>query len=329
MISRSEVDLNQAVRTIDNNLIHASWLELKPITNVLDRIHEEIQYLHRIASDCRHGGIGLSTTQSARVSKLCDLLESVPPSPMASTTEVQGYQSCLLDGELMTSYITKVRSKLKMVEEITSSKKNENIRFRSSASSNVGIFDLSVIKDIAKQIMMDIEFLESQCEARGGILGYFSMIKQAVHQPVQEVTTAMKITPLKAEIEDELKKELANLESFRKQYAEARSSEWLVRLAEVRREMIRLEDRVRDLWNRVPDSLLRQVLNDIGDSAWTEALLGDYYVLFLRYAPVAPVACCSSVGVASATNSGVRSEEMARKTLEGLITNSAGYERRK
>lgn len=278
------VTLADATSTLDQRLLQACWAEIRPVFLELQELQRRIRYLRSIGVDCRHGGVGLSAAQAARISKLCDLIEALPELsfPFAISAEQDSLRSSLPDLESITSYTLKVKSKVKLVEEMAASKKNESIRFKSQSKEHLGMYDLSMILVIARQLQSTIEMIEQLCEAHHTSLSYFLWLKQTLYRTQQEIVSATTSLGSHKRLEEELRREVHKLEVLNQQYNEARSSEVLVRIALARREMITIEERVRELWRPVQSSpQLLDALSTMEQRDWVAALQEDVRILFL------------------------------------------------
>eukprot|EP01039_Chlorochromonas_danica_P006632 gene6632-7325_t len=253
--------LSYGLESLDEVLLGSSWVELQPFLAALDLCDQKLSSLKSLGMECRTNGIGLTATQSVRVTRLCDVIDSLAKWQwrMTLTADLSPVTitSSLPDYDTVQTYLTKIRAKLRLIEEMASSKKNEGIRFRPTTSTNTPkttkrIFDLSAIRAQVIDLLESIDAIEQslQVPTVNSCLTLFSELKQSIHKAVQETVHNLQALPSLQTIEDALTIQMETLKQHEAQYNEARKADRLVRMARTRREMIAIEDVIRDLWTR-------------------------------------------------------------------------------
>lgn len=253
--------LSYGLESLDEVLLGSAWVELQPFLTALDLCDQKLLSLKSLGVECRTNGIGLTATQNVRVTRLCDLIDSLVKWQwrMTLTADLSPVTitSSLPDYDTVQAYLTKVRAKLRLIEEMTSSKKNEGIRFRPTTSTSTPkatkrIFDLSTIRAQVIDLLESVDAIEQSLliPTVNSCLTLFSELKQSIHKPVQETVHNLQALPSLQTMQDALTIQMETLKKHEAQYNEARKADRLVRMARTRREMIAIEDVIRELWTQ-------------------------------------------------------------------------------
>ena len=127
------VTLENCLERFDERLFPVLWVELKEVLQALKKVEDSQQFLLELSAECRTGGVNLSVSQSNRVSKMCEMIESIPLVPYpasfpadflegAAKVSVISSARCLCpEADLISAYVAKMRSKLKLIDDMAAS----------------------------------------------------------------------------------------------------------------------------------------------------------------------------------------------------------------
>lgn len=257
----------------DIQLLQFAWLELVPLFSKLENMHHNIKSIQSLGLDCRNNGISLSAAQTTRVTKLCDTIDLIPivhfPTHLFPESTNLPSSSLIIptnlpDREQLGLYLQKLKIRLRNVDEMASSKKNENIRFKSAhkdTSRLKQVYDLNVIRLSVRDLLREIDSIESLYEQYHQPLSYFAKLKQVIHQPMQDLVLASSELPEVKPLEDQLEKDMKTLRVVKDQYDLCRSEKSLVKLTNDRKEMIAIEDKMKELLKSDADKKRIVVIN--------------------------------------------------------------------
>lgn len=242
------VTLENCLERFDERLFPVLWVELKEVLQALKKVEDSQQFLLELSAECRTGGVNLSVSQSNRVSKMCEMIESIPLVPYpasfpadflegAAKVSVISSARCLCpEADLLSAYVAKMRSKLKLIDDMAASKKSDSIRFKYQRQSIGGfsspfssklragqVYDCSLVRDECKQFFSALEALESSLQQSVEVLTYASSLKQKIHRPFLELQTVVTQLPPLAEVEDNVIQSRKEFERAETEYQEHRT----------------------------------------------------------------------------------------------------------
>jgi hypothetical protein len=233
--------------------------QLQPLFRLLEDLYIAVTSLKTLGSECRNAGVGLSAAQVARLVKVCDLLEALPtltfplitpePTNAPNSTNISIY-SLLPDYDTLNQYLGKLRIKARAIEDVASSKKNETLRFKARINSShlYQVHDLRFIRTHDRQLLEIAEKVELEMENLAPLIRSFSQYKSALHLPLLALLNNLSEqdedhTPLV----EELQHLADSLAAAQKSYSLAQEQPSLVEITNLRREMMGIEEKVRDL----------------------------------------------------------------------------------
>lgn len=239
-----EVTMSDCVDTFDERLFSLMWFELRDVLVTMKRIEEIQLCIKELCLECKDNGIGLTAAQSGRISKMCEAIDSIPMLPYFTpfppdneanngTNKIgePGFQLFLHspDQDMLTTYVSKTRGKLKLIEDMASSKKNDNIKFSFSGKGTYSsilsrklkpqqVFDSSFIRQEIKVFIEQLELLELAIQQSSGCLKLIANLKQEILQPYLELHRfSQHLTSLNA-TEDALRESLRAFEAAEREY---------------------------------------------------------------------------------------------------------------
>lgn len=178
------------------------------------------------------------------------------PAPVSKNiSDIKSLYTFLPDADYINFFIAKTRAQLKVIDEMSNSKKNDHLKFKfsgkktlyslmnqfSSAStpgsgnppatngpsslpfssnSMNKIFDLSVLKYLMKELSVIFDQLELVLNQHSVLLSYFSYVKQEIHRPYYQLLLNLKLLPNFYEIERKLFLESEHYLSQEKSYTQ-------------------------------------------------------------------------------------------------------------
>lgn len=242
------VTLENCLQRFDERLFPALWIELKDVLQALKKVEDSQHFLLELSTECRTGGVNLSVSQSNRVSKMCEMIESIPLVPYpasfpadflegATKVSVSSSTRCLCpEADLLSAYVAKMRSKLKLIDDMAASKKSDSIRFKYQRQSMVGVssplssklragqvYDCSLVRDECKQFFSALEALDSSLQQSVEVLTYASSLKQKIHRPFLELQSIATQLPPLADLEDNVIQSRKDFERAEAEYQEHRT----------------------------------------------------------------------------------------------------------
>jgi hypothetical protein len=280
-----EVTLDDCIQKFDERLFPLVWCELREVLTLLNKVAESQQLFWELSNVCRHHGVNLSVSQSNRVQKLCEMIESIPELPYpiafpndfmdatsgkASLPPATGSSPILLqcpDIDLLNAFIAKFRSKLKLTEDMAASKKSENIRFKyqypvvestdhtkrlflKQKLAINEIFDCNFVRNETKQCLITLEQLETAIQQAHVIFQYLQSFKRRLYRPFIDLQALFTQLPSLVEAKSIVVQAKADFESAELAYQEFRVHD--VHLATVTRLKSQLEIICRDIELFVP-----------------------------------------------------------------------------
>jgi hypothetical protein len=242
------VTLENCLERFDERLFPVLWVELKEVLQALKKVEGSQQFLLELSAECRTGGVNLSVSQSNRVSKMCEMIESIPLVPYPASfpadflegsakVPVISSARCLCpEADLLSAYVAKMRSKLKLIDDMAASKKSDSIRFKYQRQSIGGyssplssklragqVYDCSLVRDECKQFFSALEALESSLQQSVEVLTYASSLKQKIHRPFLELQSVVTQLPPLTDVEDNVIQSRKDFEQAEAEYQEHRT----------------------------------------------------------------------------------------------------------
>lgn len=234
----TNVKMEACIEFFDRRFLAISWFELREVMAAIRRVNIAHSVLHGLSAECRVNGISLAAAQVARVSKICDVLDAIPripfpnilaSEPFAGSPSVKIWMD-LPDVEVFTAYISKLRGKLKPLDEMVSSKKNDGIRFQFSSSSRpialhsssilrgITIFDTSLLRREVQELYTALDNLESSLPLCSDVLQHILLIREQLHRPYLNLRQTLLSLPPLEEVEVIVKNEAATFAMEEERY---------------------------------------------------------------------------------------------------------------
>jgi hypothetical protein len=239
---------------LETKLLSVAQAELSEVNNILDMLVERLAILKSVSSQCRSSMIVYNNSaQVNRVYKLYDQVDALGepylPGRLFVSLGSCPISSLLPDLDIINDMVVQGRLKLKAIDEIAASKKNDVVKFKGSktATSNRSeakkAVEISSIRTEIRNVSDLIEKLAVECAKRTAVLSYFSQIKHAVHYPLHALSLRIRSLPLVNEgSAHHLDHELEVLHKVDAAYNAVRSAPVLVTAAVASREAAYIED---------------------------------------------------------------------------------------
>lgn len=254
------IKFDQFIAWFESTVLMVSKAELHRLNSSLDDITDGVLYLKRLSAEYRSSL--LSNQQPApsnRILKLYDHIDalSIPfvagrlySSALRDSNEsgkkdvVYHVTSLLPDYDVLKDYATELRHKLKILDEMASSRKNDSTKSKagSKAAPTVASHNTSAIKEEVKMMQSALEQLAAEISKKLLVLRYFQQLKVAIHQPIQKLSLKMMKLPSLTDISKQLDDEYHILKSADELYANMKSTESLVRVRKLQAELLHLEE---------------------------------------------------------------------------------------
>lgn len=219
-----EVTLDNCIQKFDERLFPIVWFELREVLSILKKINEIQQVMIELSVECRMNVFSSSVSQNNRLHKMCEMMESIPLVPYPSSYPVdfiEGLGGLKLamassslssvpllcpDLEILTAYIAKIRSKLKLIEDMAASKKSDNIRFKYKGGTSTAsmlakklyveqIYDCGFVRSECKIFSTFLEELETAFHQYSFTMQHLTTIKYKLHRPFLELQSLFSQLP--------------------------------------------------------------------------------------------------------------------------------------
>lgn len=257
------IKFDQFIAWFESTVLMVSKAELHRLNSSLDDITDGVIYLKRLSAEYRSSL--LSSQQPApsnRILKLYDHIDSLSipfvagrlySSHLRDSSEggrkdvVYHVTSLLPDYDILKDYTTDVRHRLKILDEMASSRKNDSAKSKAGtkaggAASTVASHNTSAIKEEVKMMQSALEQLVAEISKKLLVLRYFQQLKVAIHPPIQKLSLKMMKLPSLTDISKHLDDEYHNLKSADELYINMKSTESLLRVRRLQAELLHLEE---------------------------------------------------------------------------------------
>jgi len=268
----STIKFDQFIAWFENSVLMVSKAELHRLNRSLDDITDGVLYLKRLSVEYRNSLLSIqpsnnqapSIGSSNRILKLYDHIDSltVPfiagrlySSHLHDTSEsgrkdvVYHVTSLLPDYDVLKDYSNDLKHKLKILDEMASSRKNDSTKNKAGSKGGGAVpaaaastHNTSVIKDEVKMLQSALEQLIMEISKKVLVLRYFRRLKLSIHPPIQKLSLKMMKLPSLTDISKHLDEEYHNLKSADELYANMKSTECLVRVKRLQMELLHLEE---------------------------------------------------------------------------------------
>lgn len=250
------IKLDRYVHWLETNILLASRRDMNEIDDTLDQITERIVQLKNISSQCRSAMVAPNNAHVNKVYKMFDQVDTLgAPYQQGRLYNSAGkfpIPSLLPDAETLNDWITQTKLKLKSMEEVASSKKNEAVKFK-GAKSIISIrgeakkqVDMSLIRSEIRGIIALLDKLSVRIQEKAEALKYFAQIKECVHFPLQDFSIKLRTIPPMKEASARLEHELNALNDVDSSYRQLRSADVLVAAAKATRDAKYIESEAED-----------------------------------------------------------------------------------
>jgi hypothetical protein len=238
---------------LETKLLSVSQAELSEFNSVLDMLVERLAILKSVSSQCRSSMIVYNNSaQVNRVYKLYDSVDALGepylPGRLFVSLGSCPISSLLPDLDIINDMVLQGRLRLKAIDEMATSKKNDVVKFKGSktATSNRSetkkAVEISSLRTEIRNVSDLIEKLAVVSAKNTAVLGYFSQIKQAVHYPLHALSLRIRSLPPISESTAHVDHELEVLHKVDAAYNAVRRAPVLVSAAVASREAAYIED---------------------------------------------------------------------------------------
>lgn len=256
-----QIKFDRFVYWLETKLNSVSAAELSELNNITDQLTESIASLKGMSAHCRATMVLNNSTQANRIHKLYDHIDSLfdPYSPgrlFIGVSIINGTKytitSLLPDMDVLRDVIADNKAKLKLIEEIASSKKTEVVKFKTSKlttsnrSENKKTNEIQMIRTEVRSVQALLDQLTVEVERQHSVLKYFGQLKHVVHFPLQALSTHLRSLPPLAETSAQLEHDLQALNSVNSFYSMVRSVDILAQAAASTQEAAHIEKAVQD-----------------------------------------------------------------------------------
>lgn len=280
--SPQQIKFDRYVYWLETKLNSISAAELSELNNIADQLTESILSLKGMSTHCRATMILNNATQANRIHKLYDHIDALyePYSPgrlFIGASIINGTKytitSLLPDVDVLKDVIADSKGKLKLIEEIASSKKTEVVKFKTSKlstsnrSENKKANEIQMIRTEVRNVLALLDQLAAEVEKQHSVLKYFGQLKHVVHFPLQALSIHLRSLPPLAETSAQLDHDLQALNTVNTFYTMVRSDEVLVQAAAATHEATHIEQLVQDEvhWLRLlADKELLSMIYELG-----------------------------------------------------------------
>jgi hypothetical protein len=176
-------------------------------------------------------------------------------SKYCSNSNLKQFISILPDSCSIQENLTKLKSKIKTIDELVL-KKNENTKQKTLKTSttirnesNKKNVEASFLKQEIRKILYYIDVLESKIISKkiNLILSYFNSIKNLIHKPYQEILSKLSNNPSTAESKKMIDSEFEVFKKSEDAYNTIKTSEILLKTANLKSELEFIESKCSDL----------------------------------------------------------------------------------
>ena len=245
------IKFDRYVHWLETKLLVTAKTELTTLDVIIDQISNRITSLKDISTLCRTSMIVHNSTQANRIYKLYDQVDTIVE-PYSTGRLFLSAGNCAItsllpDLDNLTDMIYQTKMKLKSIEEMASSKKNDVVKFKGSKlssshrSENKKAIELSSIRTEVKAINSLLDELNEEIKQKSIILSYFGQIKQLVHIPLQLLSFRLRSLPSLNDASLLIEHEHEEYKKITAFYDTLRQVEVLVMAARTAKEMTEIE----------------------------------------------------------------------------------------
>jgi hypothetical protein len=241
---------------LETKLLSTSHDELHELDDTLDILMDRTALLKNMSTQCRASMIVYNSAQTNRIYKMFEQIDALEEPYIVGRLFVssgdQPVSSLLPDFDILSEIVGKYRSKLKAIDEIAASKKNDAIKFKSTktVTSSRGdtkrAADIPSIRSEVRSILLLLDKLAAESQSKSSILRYFGQIKQWVHFPLQSLSFKLRSLPSLNEASGHVQREHDALHRADDQYNTARRADILAAAAQAFREACYIENTAED-----------------------------------------------------------------------------------
>jgi hypothetical protein len=228
--------------------------ELEPLRNYLFNVDDCIKSLKVISTSGRVASVANSSGN--KLQKIFDLLDATPQlflpgQPFCFPQPQLPYlvSSQLIDIENTNDFISKVKSKLKLIDEALNSKKNDSGKTKATTSrseTKKGFDPLSIRNEI-KHTLISLDNLEQRLSKDVLVLIFFAELKADVHFPVNDMILGFSRLPSIAEFKQLVDLEFEEVKRYENIFIDTRAAECLKIAAKLQNELQFIELCVTDI----------------------------------------------------------------------------------
>ncbi len=261
--SAHQVKLEEFIPWFENQLLTKSSVDIQHVNSLVQELDQLVVRLNAAVSDSR-STISATTPQTNRLLRVCDQIDLFcaeydvlkHSSQHHQYVVVYPFDSLLPDAEHLRDLVGKIKSKLKIIDDVTQSKKSngDNIArvvksgSRTTEKSSKKAFDMpSALKsELTRlaELMGDLE-LESVSQSR--LMNYFGELKHHIHTPLRHLVATTAELPNIQDTSSLLTSDVETHASCCTVYDSARSAEVLQKAVLLRDELHEIERLVADI----------------------------------------------------------------------------------
>ncbi len=257
-----KLKLEKFIPWFETTLLLKSTFGLTVTNSIMKDIDATICNLKNAASECGTPMTNLATL-SNRTQRVCDQIDvlyseyqSGKRCSIAQIVVLYPYNSSLPDSEYTRELISKIKSKLKVIEDISMSKKADSTksRGRPGEGSSKKAYELPpILKEGLRRLGGLVDELEMESITKSLVLSYLNQIKQTVHRPFHQMRQVISELPQLPQAKQLLLRETEAYRLAAEEYNVARSAAVLQHLAQLRAEMQEVEEAAGDMFSAVRD----------------------------------------------------------------------------
>lgn len=243
-----KVKLSEFPNWFEKQLKSITQYEMDEIAKVMNQIDDSVKSLKALSIEYKNSQSLHAQPLINRMQKMCEHIESL--NAVFSSKPLSKHGTLLIDAEFLKELITKLKSKLKTIDDLASMRKVDLHKVKSnnnkpsatsgprsdSGSSNKKPTDIALIREEVRNALSHIDSLEALVVKKVHVLEYFSEIKAVVHKPIQEMNSKSAQLPNLGEVEKQLLNEGETLKKVLDNYNHARSVEILAKMARIKVE---------------------------------------------------------------------------------------------
>ncbi len=243
-----KMKLDKFIPWFETTYLQKTTFNFGSINVIMQDLNLTMFNLSNLVNECRIP-LATQTNPSNRMQRLCDQIDllhqeyqSGKQCKVPQTTALYPHNSLLPDSEYLRDLTNKIKSKLKVIEEVSMSRKADSGKAKGGRSDgNKKPFEMpQSIREEIRKLSGLVESLEIESIGKSMLLSHFNDLKAMVHRPFYQMRLAIAELPNIQIAKQQLTQDLEAFHLAGELYNAARS-------AEVLRHMVQLRHEVHDL----------------------------------------------------------------------------------